>query len=68
MSVRTPLAFAALFAAAGLALAACQEPDTPAERLEESLEDTGDAIEDMADDVADEAEEAADDVERAAPQ
>ena len=54
--------YALLIALFAFSLSAC-EPDTPAERFEDAVEDAADAAEDAADEVGDAIEDAADEIE-----
>lgn len=54
--------YALIIALFAFGLAAC-EPDTPAERFEEAVEDARDAAEDAVDDTAEAIEDAADEIE-----
>ncbi len=56
--------FIALFSLS-LFTTSCREQKSTEEKIEEAVDDTGDAIEDAADDVKDAAEDVADDVEDA---
>ncbi|MUU77137.1 hypothetical protein [Winogradskyella endarachnes] len=52
--------FIALFSLS-LLTTSCREQKTTEEKIEEAVDDTGDAIEDAVDDVSDEVEDAVDD-------
>ena len=52
--------FIALFSLS-LLTTSCRDQKTTEEKVEETVEDTGDAIEEAADDVGDEVEDAVDD-------
>lgn len=60
----TPWLLALALLISTIGLAACQpEEETPAEKIEEGVEDVGDGLEDAAEDVGDAVEDAADDID-----
>ncbi len=53
--------FAAAFAFVGFMSVSCQNAETPAEQVEEGVEDMGDAVEEAADETGDAVEEVTED-------